>query len=333
MWVGVVAAQFVAAGAVLSELAGWPMVTGIAVTAAVTIIYTAVGGQQSVLRTDVLQITMILCAIVLPLMFLPQLPAAAATATTVSATANIDINLLQWFALIIVVGGMYVVGPDMCSRALVARSDRAARHGAWLAAGGLLAVSLIVTLLGVAVRHSGLELTSGREALPALVNSTMPRYLAAAVSFGLLAALFSSADTCLMTAGSVLELDLIARLRTAGQSPARAKVMIVIIGVFSAVLAHVNPRIIGNIMLAYSVYAGGLLVPLLLLAAPRFARRIPKPVVWLATLVGGGAPLGLLLGNRINTTDFFLNLAAAGAIGAAICLAIILAGLILKRKA
>jgi SSS family solute:Na+ symporter len=228
---------------------------------------------------------------------------------------------------------MYVVGPDMCSRALVARHDRAARHGAWLAAGGLLIASLIVTYLGVAARNSGLELTAARETLPALVNATMPRYLAAAVSFGLLAALFSSADTCLMTAGSVLELDLIARLRIPGRSPARAKVMIAIIGVLSAVLATLNPRIIGNIMLAYSVYAGGLLVPLLLLAAPRIATRIPQLAIWLAMLVGGGVPLALLIAGRIKTPDFFLSLASAGAIGAAICLAIILAGLIRKRKA
>lgn len=334
MWVGVVAAQFVAAGAILTAVAGWPVGWTISIAAAIAVFYTCWGGQQSVLRTDVLQVFMIVGAIVLPALFLWKLPGLVSLPRIDprSIVFPRDLSLFEWGSLVLVVGGMYVVGPDLCSRVLVARDNRAAQRGAWLAAGALLVCSVMIVCLGVALRESGVEVSAPRSALPSLVQTIMPAPLALLVNLGLIAALLSSADTCLLTASSVLELDVISRMRRVKAGRVwRARLFLVGIGILAALLAIVNPRIIGNIMLAYAFYAGGLLVPLLLLRFPSLNGRVPRPWVWASMVAGGVVPVMLLLSNTITASDFMLRMACAGTAGATACAAILVAGIVMKK--
>jgi len=299
MWIAVIAAQWVATATVMNALFGLSLGTGIVASAGVVSAYTAWGGQPSVLRTDRLQVLLISAAILTPLLFLGGLEAKVASpgATDFAATSPIQI-----LAVLVVVGGMYVVGPDLCSRVLLARDRTAIRRGA-LVAGLFLAVAgVLLTAIGVAIRQAGVDLASAREALPWLLgrSGVVPAPAGYLINAGLLAATLSSADTCLLTVASVVELDLCGRRHDEQEQRRFGRVFVVLAGGLAAWVAWWNPRIIANLLLAYAFYAGGLLAPLLLLRFPDVARRIPRPLVWSAMVVGGGLPIWLLLNRTVS---------------------------------
>jgi SSS family solute:Na+ symporter len=319
MWVAVIAAQWVATAGVMKALFGVPMNVGIGLAAGVVSAYTAWGGQPSVLRTDRVQVVFIAAAVVIPLFFLGRLvPPEPAT----SAAAFAPTSPLQLVAVLIVVGGMYVVGPDLCSRVLVARDRTAIRRGALWAALGVGVAGVLVTFIGVSIRQAGVQLDSARDALPWLLakSGAIPLPAGYLINAGLLAATLSSADTCLITVASVLELDLWGRRHDEQRHRLLGRCFVVLAGVLAAGVAWWNPRIIPNLLLAYAFYSGGLLMPLLLLRFPRVAKGIPQPWVWLAMAGGGGLPICLLL--RKTVTDF----AIAGLWGCLLSAIILLLG-------
>ena len=331
MWVAVIAAQLAAAGTVLRALSGWPLHWGIVAAAVGVVSYIVWGGQRSVLRTDVWQGACIAAAILLPVIFLRRLPAAAPTATgalPASVFAVEAFTLTTWLSVTVVVGGMYIVGPDLCSRVLIARDNRAARRGAVVAGIALLPCSLLLAYIGVAVRRAGAALDTPSAALPWLIGAAevMPVWIGFVVNFGLLAAMISSADTCLLTASTVLELDLVGRKHAAGRQERLGRLFVCLIGAASAVLAVGRPGIIPNLLLAYAFYAGGLLAPLLMLAFPRAVARLPRPWVWAAMAVGGSTPVVLLVTKRVADS------ATAGLCGVAVAVVLLVTGAVLARS-
>lgn len=296
MWIAVIAAQWVAAAGVLRALFDLPMLVGIVLAAGTVSAYTAWGGQPSVLRTDRLQVVLIGAAVLVPVFFLGRLPAAPLATALPDFAAT---SPLQIVAVLVVVGGMYVVGPDLCSRVLLARDATAIRRGALLAGLFLAVAGVLVTAIGVAIRQAGVVLANGSEALPWLLahSGAVPKAAGYLINAGLLAATLSSADTCLLTVASVMELDLCGRRHDERRQRRFGRLFVVVAGALAALVAWWNPRIIPNLLLAYAFYSGGLLAPLLLLRFPRVARRIRQPVVWLAMVAGGGLPVILLLIN------------------------------------
>ena len=339
MWIGVVSAQWIAAGTLLNSLAGWPMALGISIMAFTSVIYTSAGGQSSVLRTDILQTLAIFGSLLLTAVFiifqerlteLIELFRVAARASEAEGNGQVVLTPFSWLSLMLVVGGMYVVGPDMYSRVVAARSDRQARRGALLAAAGLLGCALLLTFLGMFAGASGMEGEAGDQALAWLIDRRLPFPLSSLLQAALLAALLSSADTCMLTAASVINLDVLKKQGNDGSKKVgRTRLLVAVIGGAAAAVAMVSPRIIGNIMMAYAVYAGGLLVPLLLL---RFSwRRVLRPGwVWTAMGLGGAVPLAALIGGWFPSPDFMLSQAMAGMTGALLsgvfCLIALVAG-------
>ncbi|NOY81364.1 MAG: hypothetical protein GXP31_10215 [Kiritimatiellaeota bacterium] len=332
MWTGVIAAQWVAAGALLRELVGLPLWAGVALAAGAVGFYTAWGGQMSVLRTDLVQAVLIGAAVLgaawaaLRL----QTPAAALWPAPRDLLWSEAVPFSRWTALLLVVGGMYVVGPDMFSRVLAARTTAAARRGALIAAALLLPCAAALTFAGVRLRQAGIGPGDPRGALPFLLGGAglLPPWAATAAMLGLLAAVFSSADTCLLTAATVLDLDIPWPNAEAGvraESPRRLRVLVAVVAAGSALLAWRSPHIIGNLLLAYSFYAGGLLVPLLLLASRKASKAAPRPWVWGGMAAGGTVPVVLLVGGRV--ADY----AVAGAVGSLVCAGVVLAGAIAAR--
>ncbi len=318
MWVAVIAAQWVAAAGVLQALFGLPLPAGIVLAAVAVSGYTAWGGQASVLRTDRLQVLLIGAAVLIPVFFLRRLPAVPAAGLPDFAPTS----PLQVVAVLVVVGGMYVVGPDLCSRVLLARDAATIRRGALLAGLFLAVAGVLVTAIGVAIRQAGVALPNSGGALPWLLaqSGAVPRPAGYLINAGLLAATLSSADTCLLTVASVVELDLCGRRHDESRQRQYGRLFVVAAGALAAVVAWWNPRIIPNLLLAYAFYSGGLLAPLLLLRCPRAARRVRQPVVWLAMAAGGGLPVWLLAGRVVTDS------AVAGLWGCAVSSAILGAG-------
>lgn len=332
MWIGVISAQLVAAGSVVQTLTGMSLVSAIVISGFVTSLYVIVGGQGSVLRTDALQLGLIAVALGILLLFIAgggdsSLPAS------LPKISDFAMSPKYFFPLLIVVGGMYIVGPDMCSRVLTAKSDTCARNGALAAAIGVAVAALVVTFLGVTAADSALPMPEqSAQTLSHLVQETIPAGLAMLVNLGFLAALLSSADTCLLTAASVLGVDMFSGINAVRTNEDLfVRLFIPLIALPAILLAVYNPRIIENIMLSYAVYAGGLLIPLLLLRFSFLAAGVSRRIISVAILAGGFLPLLLLATGQIAIEDGTLRLAVAGTWGVLACLAVTTVGIGLQK--
>ena len=119
-WIGVIAAQIIAAGKILSSLWSFvdPQATMLTV-GAVFMIYTALGGQYSILKTDFFQFIMILAgvSICLASIFMAtgsvSAMAAALPPDHFSFPVSPVFSLHDLLIFCLFVGSVFIVGPDI----------------------------------------------------------------------------------------------------------------------------------------------------------------------------------------------------------------------------
>ena len=193
-------------------------------------------------------------------------------------------------ALLLLVGLTYVVGPDMYSRMFCARDGRTARKSALWTALIIIPVALAITLIGTGGAALFPEVSATEQVLPAVIVQLLPPFLSGIVLAALLSAMMSSADTTLLSASTILSVDVIGQFKP---SLSRDKLVlisrwsIVLLGLASLVLALALGGIISALLFAYTIYTGGVILPVLF----GFYRDRLKvtPAGALAAIIGGGA--------------------------------------------
>ncbi|MDD5723610.1 MAG: sodium:solute symporter family protein [Syntrophales bacterium] len=298
-WLGIIAAQIIAAGKILSAL--WPgqSVLLMIIAGSVFIIYTFLGGQYSILHTDLIQAALIItgvsiCSVVgisaaggLSEMA-AQLPPSYFSFPTAPNFGWTDLLTFLFF-----VGATYMVGPDIYSRIFCSRDPRVARRSLVLTASVMIPTAFLITLAGIAARVLLPEIQP-ESALPALVIHTIPAGLSGLVIVSLLAAVMSSADTCLLTTSTIIAADVLAPLLKIGESNLIrvSRVCVIITGIFSLIIALKLQGIIASLLLGYTVYSAGLVIPILLgFYVHRFGLNAAGAII---AVTGGGAS-GLFL--------------------------------------
>lgn len=286
-WVGVIAVQIVASGKVLGAVFGGNETLFMAVCTAVFVLYTVHGGQSSVIRTDLVQLVIILTGMIV--LFSKALEAGGpGLLLGRSFPTSPEMGSNDVLTMLLVVGSAYLVGPDMYSRLFSAHSPREAKVSAAIAAVILIPTAFLITSLGIFAR-SLYPAASPEQAIPLLVTGLLSPGTEGLVAAALLAAFMSSADTSLMTATSILTLDI---YRKASPDSSERKLMtvsrisVLVIGVSALALAVSMPGIIKTLLIAYTVFTSGLLLPVI---AGFYRGRLGlTPSGALAALVGGG---------------------------------------------
>jgi SSS family solute:Na+ symporter len=309
-WLGVVGAQMNAAGRILAAFLGGSTVLWVLLSGAVFIVYTALGGQLSVIRTDLYQLGFIVagvtgCAVV-------GLKAAHGFAGLRQALPPgfFAFPLSPGFALpdlsllLLVVGSTYLTGPDMLSRLFCSQDLRTARRGILLSIAVIVPAALLIALIGMVARTL-FPGAAPESAFPLLMKHSLPPLLAALVMLALLSAFLSSADTTLMTMTTVLAVDLL-RLPAAADTRRGLRALrgvTLLCGVGALAIGLFSGGIIPSLLLSYTIFSGGLFVPVLagLLDKPMRGRAAIA-----AALAGGALALaGKLLGSdRLIASGF-----------------------------
>jgi SSS family solute:Na+ symporter len=310
-WIGVIAVQMVASGSVLSAVFGGSAALYAAICAAVFVLYTAHGGQSSVVRTDLLQLMIIVVGMIV--LFARALEAVGAAPMRAlpgfSFPTSAQMGPLEVASMVIVVGSAYLVGPDMYSRLLSAYGPKEARRAAAISALLLVPLAFLITSLGMLAQIL-YPAAQAEQAIPLLMTGLLSPAFQGLVAAALLAAFMSSADTSLMTATSILTLDLYRQARPASTPEHLMKASrsaVLLLGALALALAIFSPGIIKTLMLAYTVFTGGLLVPVV---AGFYRDRLGlTPNAALAALAGGGGT-AILLGQRYP----LLGMAASAAL-------------------
>ncbi len=320
-WIGIIAAQIIAAGKIMSILGIGSPTLWMAVFSFVFIAYTVLGGQHSVIRTDLFQSVIIFGGIFAGLgLLLSRLGGWEGLQTSLPADmfafpVSSQFGGGELVSLLLVVGLTYLVGPDIYSRLFCAKDANTARSSALWTAGLIIPIAFAVTLMGMgaAVLFPGI---TAEQALPMVVSDVFSPLIGGIVLAALLCAMMSSADTTLLSAGTILTVDIIGGFRSSERKNIlpRSRWLIIILGIISLAVALLLKGIISALLFAYTVYTCGVILPVI---AGFFRNRLKVTASGaLAALIGGGA-LGII--SKLAEVKY-LDL---GALAASACLLIL----------
>ncbi len=314
-WTGIVAAQIIAASKIMYSLFGLSYDNGVLISGIVFMGYTLIGGQVSILKTDFLQSIIILIGILASAVFLNNTHEVSVSAFGDSFPFNSGFDSIDLLILFLTFSSTFVVGPDIYSRLFCARDEKTAKNSIVIVASILIPFAFILTYLGV-VAHENLPASQleGSVSLIELIDIYLPDWIVGLMAAALLSAVLSSADTTLLTASMILS-ELFKKDIDNKKSLNTTRILVVIIGIISIVLALKVTSIINTLLLALAFYSGAFIVPLILaLAQVKTNKKMTIP----AMLIGGLVALSgkimvsyadLDWGNWVIIGAFVINLA------------------------
>ncbi|MFC1954142.1 sodium:solute symporter, partial [Chloroflexota bacterium] len=261
----------------------------------VFVVYTVLGGQHAIIRTDSLQAVIIFVGIFGGLaLLLSRLGGLSGFMSSLppeqfAFPVSPQFGGYELISLLLLVGLTYVVGPDMYSRLFCAKDGTVARASALWTALLIIPVALAITMIGMGASALFPDISPG-QAFPAVIKEVLPPFLGGIVLAALLCAFMSSADTTLLTASTILTVDIVGQIKPSLSQKGMLTLSrwgIVILGVASLILALYLRDIVAAILFAYTLYTGGLVIPIL---AGFYKERLKvTPLGALVAIVGGGS--------------------------------------------
>jgi SSS family solute:Na+ symporter len=319
-YAGFTGSQLLAGGKLASAAFDFNLTTAVMVMSIVIVAYTALGGLQAVVYTDTVQWGILFVGLIglgIPLGYRAvggieglrhALPPEYFSLGNVSA-----LQLVTWMVTIVPI---WFVAMTLYQRIHAARDVATARR-AWFTAGLLEwpAMAFMGATLGMFARV--LFPTAEPEmGLPLLVRDVLPTGATGLVLAAYLAAIMSTADSCLLASvGNIVD-DIVGRtVAPATSEPAKlrlSRVLTLIVGFGSVGFALWVPRVIDSILLAYSFMVAGLFFPTL---GALFWRRTSGTAAFWSILTGGGTTVALVVLDTPTRVDpVFYGLAVSGTV-------------------
>ncbi|MCR4430252.1 MAG: sodium:solute symporter family protein [Tepidanaerobacteraceae bacterium] len=282
---------------------------------AVFIIYTFLGGIYSVVWTDLLQgiIVVVFAFIFYGYAFAPvnfslgvlQQKLAEVGAANLGTLSNVP------FAVILknfVTGCFGILAAQIYwQRCFAAKDSGTARNG--MLVSGIAAVVFVsmTAMVGLVTKVLNPNLENANQAMPWLMMHYTPTWVLAVVFTLILAAAMSSADSNLNSAAVILVNDLIkpfAPNKTDKELVNYAKILTIVVGIFSTLAAIYASSIISLFSKAYTM-AGGGIVPVLLVGL--LWKKTGEPFtmgVKNSRITPWGARLGIIAGSVISLSKY-----------------------------
>ena len=214
-------AVFKGAGNLLQVFLGIPYQLAVAVTLGLIVMYTMLGGFVSVVRTDVLQGSLMVVGSILLFYFITsaaggvgviaELPDEPSRAHLVELNGAIPFVVLIGIAL---AGSLkLLVDPRQVTRFYGLKDERSVRVGIWVAVIGILVIQFCLFPLGLYAHFLLDGVTDTDLVVPTLVNDpgVIPPLVGDFLVIAILAAAMSSLDSVLLVAASVASRDIFGR--------------------------------------------------------------------------------------------------------------------------
>jgi len=281
-WLGIVAAQIIAGAQILVSFFGINYSFGVFITGMIFIVYTYIGGQISVMKTDLFQAFLILAGIVLTAIMIPshQLPAIPDLRSFFPFNAHF--SPFDLFILILTFSSTFVVGPDIYSRVFCSKDPKTAFRSVLAVALILIPFAFVLSYVGIyaATFHSGVHNSSP---LVNLANVYLPEWASAFLIAALISAVLSTASTTLLTTSMILS-ELFHKDINNQKSFKQTKLLLIVIGLLSMLISLKVTSIVSSLLLALSFYSGAFIIPMV---AALFGLPYNKRFSIAAMLVGG----------------------------------------------
>ena len=295
-WLGVVAAQIIAGAQILVSFFNLAYPTGVLLTGIIFIVYTYIGGQVSIMKTDLFQSFFILGGVILTAILIPagKFPELAPFSSVFPF--NSHFSPFDLFILILTFSSTFVVGPDIYSRVFCAKDSKTAFRSVLFVALILIPFGFMISYVGIyaALFHSGVQNSSS---LVNLTNSILPEWASGILVAALISAVLSTAATTLLTASMIIS-ELFHKDINNQKSFRQTRFFIIGVGLLSMVISLKITSIVSSLLLALSFYSGAFIIPMV---AALFNLRYNKRFGIAAMLSGG---ILALAGKLLMTFNF-----------------------------
>ena len=280
-WLGVIAAQIIGAAKITTAVIDISYTHAALAIGLTLTFYTAMGGQLSIIKTDILQVVLIIAglAFITAAILLNGSPASNAAPMISEKFTWMDL-LLMLFTY----SSTYVVGPDIYSRLFCAKDEPTAKKAIIASVALLIPIAFMLAFIGI---HGAKYHADNNESVFfVIIKHDFPLFIIP-LYFSILSAIMSSADTTLFTAAELLsqffhdELDSKKSVRlTMGCT--------ILLGVLSILITLKFNSILKVLLMSLGTYAGAFVIPVIWGLLGQKSRR---PFVVAAIIIGGSLSL------------------------------------------
>ncbi len=263
-------------------------------TTFVFIIYTFLGGQYAVVYTDIIQFLIMLigiCCLAAPLLFMQAFPNIGnLSSTSLAFPVNENIGFIGVISIFFMMFLPHVVGPDIYSKLLSAKDEKTAKFAAIVSGIFKLvfAIAIAIIALSAVILYPGLS--QPYNAIPTAIFNLSP-LVAGFILAAFISAMLSSADSCLLSVGTIISIDLLKK-----KDINISRFGILIVGFLALGLALYLGSILKTLELAYTIFTAGLTIPIV------FGFYKEK-----TNVSAKGAFYSLIIGGSISIIWFFME--------------------------
>lgn len=302
-WLGIVASQIMGAAKIITIISSFTYIEGVWISGFVFIVYTMLGGQFSIIKTDMIQLIFILVGLMTAFAFISSEPVTK----DVLPMINEKFGYVDLLVMILTYSTTYLVGPDIYSRLFCARDEKTMRSSILISIGVLIPLGFILAKFGI--YGADLFENIGKNSVLLMIADTkLPKFLSFLLYLGLLSAVISSADTTLLTASSLFTQGIIKDLKSE-KAVFISRVLTAVFGIGAIFIALKMKYILSTLLMALTIYSGAFIIPTFV---GMFGYRARKSVVITAIIAGGFvAIIGKFylgnIGKYISIGAFVLN--------------------------
>ena len=202
---------------------------------------------------------------------IPLAVAAGGTWSSVTSSlpsSHFDIGSSGWpaiLAMVVSISLSFFTSMDNYTRCFAAKSERAARRGALIAAALLVPLMIGTVWLGLSARMLLPEIGGSGDVLTHFVTGYFPVGLKGLLLIGMLAALMSTADICILTASANATRDIYQRYVNPDVDGKRLLRLSMIasagIGSLATLMAWLMQDVINILLVAFTVNSAALFLP------------------------------------------------------------------------
>lgn len=265
---GVVGAQMESMGVAFHTLLGIPPAAGILLGCGIVLLYSTVGGLQSVIAADMVQF--VLLAVGMPLLLILSLHRAGGVGAVINATPTSFFHPLNgttplgFLSLMLTMTFGEALVPPYTQRLLIGKNLRATARGT--IASGLFSVPFFCITCMIGLTARALQVTdSAANAMPRLILDVLPIGVRGLVMAAMVSIMLSAADGFLNGAAVSLVRDVLLPLKPSlsdRQQLFYLRAVNFLTGAAAVAVALLVPNVFRILILAYSFWSPLILVPL-----------------------------------------------------------------------
>jgi len=319
-WFTFVGGQIIAGGKLLQVTLNMNLTVAVLVSGAVILAYTTMGGLKAVIYTDVFQMLVLMIGIVfiaVPIGLI-EVGGWSAMAQQFSSSDSTK-HLLDWSAVgwrqmlgwFFAIFPVWFISIAAMQRIIAARDVKTAQRGFFLTGipieWPLFAIGS--TMIGLFARYLIPDLTDPELATPMIIMQLLPAGIAGLVIAAYIAAVMSSADSCLMGPVAIFTNDIYKRYIKPNSSELHlvrvARYATGILGILAIVTAYLIPNVLDLILYAYTFGSAGIFFPMLGLLF--WKKTTAKGAFWSMLLGGSSAVIYSIIGEPFGFAASYLG--------------------------